>query len=269
MASLRFMAWLLLLALPFRGMAGPGNEAGFTKVYGLLDIPDGSYVEGSYRQGGMQPDYHIDYNHPHIQRLLAYARRVKKDGGSFWSKVERLQVYIKKRHLPKGDYEAPAYIGLNKEALRLGANVSLGEYSACRSGVCRENALFLHLALKEAGIPNYHAYAAVRQMSVQWGFDNTENHGFVVAEHEGKKWVLDSYNSNFNGYLLEDLMSPKGVTRLAARAPIAVRSPDFRRILKFNDFPKVWIPKSSGKPHALEMGAARGCQSYYREFSGY
>lgn len=266
---------LLLLATPLMGWAGPLNEDDFEKVHGLLDIPDGSYVEGSFRQGGVQPDYYVDQSHRDIQRLLAYARKVKKEGGTFWEKVERLQIYIKKRHLPHGEYEAPRYVDLNKKTLELGNNVSLGDYSACRSGVCRENALFLHMALKEAGIPNYHAYAKVRQASVEYDFDMRENHGFVVAEHEGKKWVLDSYNSNFNGFLLEDLMKEDGVTRWSQRAPMARYSPVTRHILEFLDYPKVWIPKTAGKPKALKLSKAElnanssGCWSLFRKaFSG-
>lgn len=275
MAFIRFIALLLLLALPLAAPAGPSNEADYEKASGLVDIPNGSYVEGSHRQGGVQPDYHIDYSHPEIKRLLAHARKVAKEEPEYWPRVQRLLDYIRSWHLPNRDYESPNYVKLNKKYKKMGADVPLGEYSACRSGVCRENALLLHAALKEAGIPNYHAYAQIRRASRFHNYDLVEDHGFVVAEHQGKHYVLDSYYVGFNGYLLEDLMSKEGITPKSEMAPVASEFVGYRRILKINQFPTVWVPKLAGKPKTLDISASfpvpvyESCQNYYREFSGY
>lgn len=275
MASFRFIALLLLLALPLAGWCGPKNEADYEKAAGLVDIPDGSYVEGSYRQGGVQPDYHIDYSHPEIKRLLAHARKVAREEPSYWDRVRRLLDYIRSWHLPNRDYESPNYVKLNKKYKKKGADVSLGEYSACRSGVCRENALLLHVALKEAGVPNYHAYAQIRRASKFHNYDLVEDHGFVVAEHSGKHYVLDSYYVGFNGYLLEDLMSKEGITPKSEMAPVAEEFVGYRKILKINQFPVVWVPKTAGAPKTFDFTSSfpyphyESCQNYYRDFSGY
>lgn len=79
----------------------------------------------------------------------------------------------------------------------------------------------------------------------------------------------------FNGYLLEDLMSKEGITPKSEMAPVAEEFVGYRRILKINEFPTVWLPKSAGKPKTLDITASfpvpvyENCQNYYREFSVY
>jgi hypothetical protein len=267
--------FVLWVALSVPGALGaPKDTENYHRIQGgLVDIPDGSYVEGSHRFGGIQPDYHVDASHPEIKRLLAYARKAKREEPDFWKRVQRIVTYIQKWQLPNRKYEDPGYLALNKKTLQAGSDVSLGEYAACRAGVCRENALYLHLALKEAGVPNYHAYAQIKRASRYYDYELVEDHAFVVAEHEGKQWVVDSYYRGFNGYLLKDLMSRKGITPESEMSPIARAFVGQRKVLRINEFPAIWAPKAAEvhtlpTPRPLLSRWSKPCEYYYDYFSG-
>jgi len=231
----------------------PDDLAAFAQTSGLVDIPDGSFVEGSHRFNGVQPDYHVDYNHPEIQRLIRYARRARREEPDFWKRIARIKEYVRRRHLSGFDYEDPRYVKLNEQHVRSGVDVSLGEYASCGAGVCRENALYMHIALKEAGIENYHGYAQIQRMSRFLNFDLTEDHGFVVVPRDGELWVVDSYYRGFNGYRLRDLMSKQGITPESVAAPIAEPFVQFRRIIRINPFPVIWSPKKGKSPRSLQI----------------
>lgn len=260
----------VLLASSF-AVAEPENKADFNVTSGLVDIPDGSFVDGSHRRGGIQPDYHVDYKHPEIQRLIRYARRVERSEPDFWKRIDRISSYIRSWHLPGREYENESYLKLNKKFLEQGKDVPLGEYSACRAGVCRENGLYLHIAMKEAGIENYHGYAQIMRSSRFHNYEIVEDHAFTVVKHKGELWVVDSYYGGFNGFKLEDLMSKDGVTKKSAAAPIANPQPGFRRIIKINPFPQVYVPKKAGPPRTLTVNnffkvpKPVSCENYYRE----
>lgn len=268
-----------LAATAFPGIAAPGDPENYTTLIGgALDIPENSVVEGSAKYGGLQPDYLIDSGSPHFSRLFALADRVKEKNLDWWEKVRILTEEIRDNELPGKAYNDADYLSVLSRYRSLNADIPLSRYLSIGSGVCRENALILHLALKRAGIPSYHAYVTVRQGAALGG--RVEDHAIVIAPKEGKLWVVDSYNSNFNGYLLEDLL--EGKTPLPVRmAPFSDISPTNRKILAFNRYPRVWIPKSAGTPNELEMipppkyqqdflrGIPRTCHALLRSFKDF
>jgi hypothetical protein len=234
------IAWSPLFAAP----KDPENYIRLTEP--LADIPDGAIVEGSLRTGGTQPDYVVDMKTPELQPLWQYARRLKNAKLDFWVKVERITHYVSERILPRHDYDDKAYTTLLKRYKSAHMDIPLSRYAACGAGVCRENALLLHLALKEAGIPNKHVYAEIHRSSHANNYNIVEDHAFTVVKHEGRNWVVDSYYWGFNGFTFEDLLSPDGITKDSLMAPTATPAPGFRRIIKVHPFPVVWAPKKLG-----------------------
>lgn len=266
-----FLAFALFLSAKV-SLAAPKDLENYATASGMVDIPDGSYVEGSHRFGGIQPDYVVDYSHPEIQRLIAFAQQAAKEEPEFWNRIEKISNFIKKEQLPGRDYEDRGYRSLNKKYVKAGEDVPLGAYGACRAGVCRENALYLHIGLKAAGIENYHAYGQINRSSKKIDFDIVEDHAFTVVKHEGELWVADSYYRGFHGYRLKDLMSKKGITPESETSPFAKPLEDFRRIMKINSFPTVWVPKAAAPAPVLKVSGFfrppryQKCENYYRDF---
>ncbi len=238
---------------PIQLWAAPQDPENYVLLQGgLLDIADGSYIEGSWRQGGIQPDYIIDWESREFQKIRNFARRLKKRTDlSYWEKIDSINRYLSERVFPNFSYDAPDYLRLNKRHLKMKQDVPLSKYVACGSGVCREYALVVHLALKEAGIQNQHVYAKIHRASKSDGLGVVEDHAFVVVKHQGKRWVVDPYYWGFNGFLLDDLLRPEGVTASSRAAPIATPGPDFRSILEINPFPRIWRPKKCGLRESL------------------
>lgn len=205
---------------------------------GLVDIPNGSYVQGSADHGGIQPDYQIDYNSPEFDSLKEYARLLKEKNYPLFKKVEWLQHFINQEVIRNKSYNDPKYIDLVTRYRRQRLNIPLSQYRICSSGVCREHALVFHMALKEAGIENFHVYAKVFQG------DRIEDHAFNVIRHEGEDWVVDCYNRYFNGFRLKDLMDGNNTNVKSAIESVRNVDPN-RGIVKINDFPKIYVPKNA------------------------
>lgn len=207
---------------------------------GMIDIAPGSYVEGSLRAGGTQPDYFVDLYSPEFGPLLRFARQMRDSRIAYWDRISRLLTHIREDVLRGKDYDDPRYVELVRHHRELDQDVPLSRYIGVSAGVCREYALITHLALKAAGIPNQHVYATIHHSKNGRIF--LEDHGFTVIRHEGEEWVVDAYFDSFNGFRLSDLQSPDGIEPHSPYAPIARQVPGFRRIVKINDYPTVWIP---------------------------
>jgi hypothetical protein len=226
--------------------SAPKDPENYEKVSGFFaDIPDHSVVEGSLKTGGTQPDYIIDTNAPELQPLLKYARQIKSQKLDYWVKINKIIKFIYKKTLTKFDYNDKSYQDLIKSYKSASKDIPISRYASCSAGVCRENAILTHLALKEAGIPKKHVYAQIQRISKSEAVDVIEDHAFTVVEHKGKKWVVDSYYWGFNGYLLDDLLRPEGITKDSLKSPIAYVAPGFRRIIKINSFPEIYVPKKT------------------------
>ncbi len=233
----------LILALPFLVQAAPANSSDFYILKGqMINIEDGAYVEGSVGHGGLQPDYKIDFNDPGLKEVLALAAEIGRQPLDFWVKVADLRDLISQRVLIRGGYKDPGYLKLLETYRNQNKDVPLAAYITCEAGVCRENGMLLHLALKAAGIDNNYVYAVVTQE--YQGVLHSEGHGFTVVLHEGTNWVVDSYNDNFNGLILEDLLKPQGADANSPRAPFSKVIDQVRvTIKKISNFPLVWNPK--------------------------
>ncbi len=218
---------------------------------GFLNIEQGNIVEGSSRFGGIQPDYYVDVDHPHFKKFLKKARKIGKSSAKFWHKIDQLNDLVGEKTFKFFDYDDPRYLRLLEQARDSDRPVKLSEYFKCQAGVCREYGLFTHIALKEAGIANKFVYAEIHRASNYDDYNIVEDHAFVVVKHKGVEWVVDPYYWGFNGFRLEDLLSKEGITIDSKTAPIAEPAPGFRRIIKINDFPKVWTP-STEKPGRCE-----------------
>jgi len=249
---LSFIAFALLFSISVAN-ADPVDPKNYTTYKGsLMTLPNGTHIEGSFRKGGMQPDYIMDLDSPDFRRVLDYGKSLKKSKIGFWEKIQRIEKYIERKVFLGVHYEDARYRRVSKNYLRSRTDIPLSRYLSAGSGVCREHALVMHQILLAAGIENFHAYAKIRRSSVSGGFDIYEDHAFNVVRHEGKLWVVDSYYWGFNGYLLQDLVSAEGITEKSLTAPIATPGNGFRRILEFNSFPQIWVPKNL-TPVVLEI----------------
>lgn len=233
----------MALGLGLQAQALPPNLIDFRALHGgLTDIQDGAYVEGSSRQGGIQPDYKIDLSQEPLKSLLKKCQQIGAERIDYWSKVGLVIELMREDFFHFTDYYNPHYRRLLKKYRQSKSDIPLHEYGTCFAGVCREHALVLHFALKAAGIENKHAYAQIYRAS-QWdNYEITEDHAFNVVEHDGQQWVVDSYYWGFNGFLLKDLQSKEGITASSDYAPIATPGPGTRKILGINAYPKVYNP---------------------------
>lgn len=244
-AALRIFA-LGFFFFALSAQALPRDLSGFDVLSGgLTDIQDGAYIEGSISKGGIQPDYRVDLESEPLKSLMETSRGVGQQKLKYWDKIGIIVELVNENFFRYNNYSNPYYRRLLKQYRDKNQDIPLSEYGVCSAGVCREHALVLHFALKAAGIENKHAYAQIYRASNYDGYEITEDHAFNVVEYRGVKWVVDSYYPGFNGYRLKDIMSKEGVTEYSPQAPIAISMWGTRRIIKINDFPKVYNPKST------------------------
>jgi hypothetical protein len=196
----------------------------------------GSVVEGSVDFGGLQPNYVVDLKHPRLQQLLAAARALDRPGATLEEKVNGVVALVQKT-LTEGAYDAPAYLKLLAEHRSQRVNITLGDYLVSGAGVCRENALLTHLALLEAGLESEYLYCRAGQGG------RVEDHAVaLVVAPDGRKVVVDSYNRNFHGFALDDLLRPGG-SQSTDRRLAGGRAPSlFGCTLSVADHPVYWIP---------------------------
>jgi hypothetical protein len=252
-------AKISLLALAFASLSAhsaPKDESRYDRISGgIYELESGMVVEGSVKHGGIQPDYQIDFESQDFRQLKKFARAIKDNPNlSIWTKIDKVATYIRNKTLPHGEYNNPNYLKTLASFREAGEDIPLSAYMSCRAGVCRENAMLLHLALKEAGIANRFVYAKVQQQVWERGvvtFDKSEDHAFTVVEINGKNWIADSYNSNFHGYNFDQLTNPDLDKSLRLEESPLVKDYDssvFRRIRKVNSYPTVWKPKAVSCP---------------------
>lgn len=232
-----------------RSPASPSDEQNYEiRNAGTINqLPNNSVVEGSLRFGGLQPDYIIDRDHPDMKILIKVVKSMTSETDDFWTKVGVVTEFVKETILPKSDYDDADYLALLERYRSSGADIPLSEYVSCKAGVCRESALITHILLDEIGIENFHLYVHIQQYA---RFVEPEDHALIIVKHGDELWTVDSYNSNFNGFLLEDLLEGGADDSNPRVAPIAEEFFPYRKILKIYNFPRVWIPK----------GRAKGCR---------
>lgn len=200
----------------------------------IFRIEGDTIVEGSLSHGGIQPDYLVSKQDKELKPVLTQARKIGDLKLSYWHKVDAIRTLVQKA-LPAGDYDNTKYLKVVGKYAKLGKPIPLGEYVKVGAGVCRENAMLLHLALSEAGINSDVAYVNAGQEH------HSEDHGLVVLRgKQGAGWTVDSYNENFNGVRFAKLLTKAGVTERDPVAPvIGKRLKVARRIIAVPSYPRV------------------------------
>ncbi|HEY8280577.1 MAG TPA: transglutaminase domain-containing protein, partial [Bdellovibrionota bacterium] len=230
-----------------------GKEGKYdAKPVSFQDIPEGSVMEGSVGYGGIQPDYIVNFHAPEFDELRTFAQDVGQMRIHVTEKIDRINKRIRTNVLPGKSYTNSRYRGVVNTYRNANQDIPLSEYANCKAGVCRENALITHMALKEAGIPNRYVYAKAKLKfyspdSGKIINEVAEDHAFVVTEINGKNWIVDSYNKAFNGFSFDQLRNPKlrKNTRLDA-LPFAEEQNDLvAGITEINGYPYVWVPKTA------------------------
>lgn len=236
--------FLLCSSVPF-AHAAPKIVDNYDVIQGgLTNIKDGAFVEGSLKMGGIQPDYFIDLSQEPLNSVIKTAEKIGNSERKFWDKVGLIVELVRSDVFKYKNYSNPYYRRLLKKYRENNKDIPLHEYGVCAAGVCREHALVLHFALKAAGIENLHGYAKIYRASKWDNFEVFEDHAFTVVKHQGTRWVVDAYYWGFNGFRLNDLMSPQGITEVSPHAPIADPGPGTRRILEINSYPVIYNPKN-------------------------
>lgn len=234
---------LILANISRTGLAAPADRGAYIQTLGsyIKLIPEGSVVQGSAAFGGIQPDYVIDFESSEFDNLRSYVDRVKLD-----PKLNLIKQVFLIRNAVSSLLEKKLYSDKSNYLLAQmykedGQDIPLSEYSRYRTGVCREHALILHQALVRLGVDSHFVYAKIKRETAEREMI-TEDHGFVTIKYNNKEWVIDAYFSAFHGFSMEDLVS--GASRPARLVGVPEHS-GFRQILHINDYPKIWIPKST------------------------
>lgn len=236
---------------------GPGLkeiESGLVKGFekesgGMYNIRNGARVEGSIKQGGAQPHFVTDFHtSPKLAPLRDFARGLKEANVPQEEKIGRIVEFIQRKALVGKSYGDRKYNQLLAQYRNAGKDIPLSAYMDCKAGVCRENALYTHFALKEAGVDNLYVYANVKQRNRILGralTEQNEDHAFVIVKHKGDDYIVDSYNENFHGYSFSQLKDPALTPSTKLKRAEYAGSPDpftFRAVNKVNPFPAVWQP---------------------------
>lgn len=238
----------LFFFLSFKALA---QELRGYEVYnkGIYNIEDGFILQGSSDFGGIQPNYKIDlYSDLKMKDFLNYSRDLRSLPTD--EKMAKIFSYIKQT-LRKGSYSEPSYLKLLKKYKKRGEPIPISEYINCSAGVCRENALFLHLGLKEAGVENRYVYAKVEQS--YGGYVHSEDHAFVIYRKDSGLYIADSYNNAFNGKEFKSLLGKK----------LNMGETDhYLSIKNINKYPNLYIPSDKFHPRLITI--KNPCKAIYK-----
>lgn len=229
------------------------------------DIPNGAIVEGSVRYSGLQPDYILDTDSAEFNELWVWADEIRTNKSL--SVVEKVNILINRVRNALSEhrtYTDPVYIDLLNEYRKKAQPIPLSQYIARRVGVCRENALLLHLVLKRAGIPNSHVYAKTDvtysdgQVPLPEGHPGFD-HAFVVFTYKGERWIADSYFTQFNGYSFDEFMENQGQKLTYSNRKLPFAEPQFRgrAILGLNSYPQFITPKAASCPAVFKASSRK------------
>ncbi|MEK2688538.1 transglutaminase-like domain-containing protein [Bdellovibrio sp. GT3] len=234
-------------------LAIPGNLDGYTEQRGgFIQLPFGSYIEGSARHGGIQPDYQILDDDQELKKFLtelmkqaqenSEIQNAEKRGNFLKAKYLKIQLTTEaiRSALPGKAYDARPYRETLKEHRLLNKDISLGAYLQCKSGVCRENALLTHQALRALGIESHFVYVKVHAGK------SVEDHALVVIKDGNKTWMIDPYNATFHGRDFYESMEKSAWSRIPpSLAPFSNGSNYVGRILKVLKYPSYWTPNNA------------------------
>ncbi len=236
---------VLFLTLQFKCFAQ--EIEGFDSFsFGVHNIEDGYILQGSTDFGGIQPNYDINLSSSlEIKEFIEYSRSL--EGLKTKEIIKRLRKKVKTL-IPQGDYNGSDYLLKLEEYRETGKPIPLSEYLNCRSGVCRENAIFMHIGLKNAGIESRYVYTQAK--SVNFGSVRVEDHAIVIMKDKGRLKIVDSYFSNFNGKYLDQVLGKYKITGIGSMI----------KINRINNYPRVYIPKNKSSQRSLRF--SKKCINY-------
>ncbi|WP_413586409.1 transglutaminase-like domain-containing protein [Bdellovibrio sp. HCB274] len=251
MSSLWTVAFLFLLPIGAQGV--PGDLEGYTKQNGgFVQLPPGSYVQGSVSYGGIQPDYKINVDDPALDNFLKEVVALARNNPDIRkaeyfappSKVRDLKIAfvtdLIRQTLVHRSYDSVPYLKVLREHRELSKDINLGSYIQCSAGVCRENALLTHQALQALKIESYYVYT-----KVQVG-QRIEDHAMVVVKDANRLWIVDPYNATFHGRDFNEMRDERSLSQLPRLvAPYARKSTYVGRIVEVLNYPTYWIPPAS------------------------
>lgn len=238
-----FCCFIFFLSLPNMAFAGSASKADFiqTSAHYLDLIPEGAIIQGSASHGGIQPDYIVDFESKRFAELREYLDMLRaKPQIQELDKVE-LTTKAVSSLLKRKLYSDRSNYLLAEMYKNDGKDIPLSEYAHHETGVCREHALILHLALSRVGIPNHYVYARIQREDQNRNMV-VEDHAFNTIKYAGREWVVDSYYRGFHGFDFEDLKLGKVNPE---KLPGIVKYPASRSIMHLNKYPMAWIPKGS------------------------
>ena len=244
-----FLMFFSISCLAITNLAYAQIKTGsYTLISGqpFLKLENGDTLQGTYHVGGIQPDYKLDFDSPEVLDFINQARIAAHSKMNFWQKIASIQELVIESAFKYRNYSNPFYRGLLKGYRKDRERVPFSQFLKIKSGVCREYAIALHIALRAAGIENEFAYAKItRDVEMDSGiYKITEDHAFNVVKYRGQLWMVDSYYGGFNGFLLHDALSLNGLSEHSSKAPIANTSHIARRIVSINSYPYIYRPES-------------------------
>ncbi len=223
-------AWLTFSQLPAESASNScfGLFSKLNTFYvqhgGFVTLRDGSLIEGSIANGGLQPHTFIDYKHASLAAVVTKAHAIRH-----LKTKEKIEILTALAHttLVNREYSNPVYLETMAQALRTNPEqrISFGEYIRNRAGTCREHALFMHIALLEAGVPNQMVYGKYKHFNFDRRnntFTNVaEDHAFVVVDWNSAKYIVDSYFHEAHGQSLDHIIKFETINVNSPRAPWA------------------------------------------------
>jgi hypothetical protein len=227
------------------------------------EITDGSLIEGSARQGGVQPDYRISLQGPRIKAFLKAAAQIREQGLSVPDTIAAVNQLTRSR-LSRTSYTGWSYLRLVNRFKSKKMPIDLESYFDSKCGVCRENALVNHFALKAAGLAPQFSY--VRISRTESGRSIVEDHAINLVKIDGESFVVDAYFLPFNGHKLSDLKTEVGVNfGLLFGSPIVDQNgSETARIIATLPYPRLFVPTSTKEMKEFDVIGADGQKITFR-----
>jgi hypothetical protein len=207
---------------------------------GPAKLADGSIVEGSIGHGGIQPHYVIDLQAPTMKKFFARAEEIGRSDLSFWDKIAQLASHSRQAMSDGWQYDSPSYLRLLETFRKAESNIPLHAFVENLSGVCREQAMLLHLALEAGGFDSRYLYVR----SFEEG-RYVEDHGIALVKYQGEEWVVDSRSQENSGRRWVDVSSPRGIQASDPVAPMnlpAYRFDPSDTRFEPAPYPRIWLP---------------------------